>query len=47
MIEHGVLYFKLFSILLQEMTFEMDEDLFKEILDFIQFENAAKNTTDV
>jgi hypothetical protein len=40
------MYFKLFSILLQEMTLEVDEDLFKEILDFIQLENDSKNKAD-
>ncbi|KAI8376296.1 uncharacterized protein BYT42DRAFT_594245 [Radiomyces spectabilis] len=34
---HGVLYFKLFSILLQEMTFEMDEDFLYGLLEFAQF----------
>ncbi|KAI8075646.1 hypothetical protein BDF21DRAFT_495147 [Thamnidium elegans] len=37
---HGVLYFKLFSILLQEMTFEIDEDFLYALLDFAQFQNA-------
>ena len=31
---HGVYYFKLFSILLQEMTFEMDEDFLYGLLEF-------------
>ncbi|GAA5798753.1 hypothetical protein HPULCUR_004159 [Helicostylum pulchrum] len=39
---HGVLYFKLFSILLQEMTFEIDEDFLYSLLDFAQFQNAPK-----
>ncbi|KAF7728851.1 hypothetical protein EC973_005477 [Apophysomyces ossiformis] len=34
---HGVNYFKFFSILLQEMTFEMDEDFLYEIMEFSQF----------
>ncbi|KAG0185188.1 hypothetical protein DFQ28_009826 [Apophysomyces sp. BC1034] len=34
---HGVQYFKFFSILLQEMTFEMDEDFLYELLEFSQF----------
>ena len=40
---HGVLYFKLFSILLQEMTFEIDEDFLYSLLDFAHFENAPQN----
>ncbi|KAI7898920.1 uncharacterized protein BX663DRAFT_555462 [Cokeromyces recurvatus] len=40
--KHGVLYFKLFSILLQEMTFEIDETFLYAMLDFTQFENSLK-----
>jgi vacuolar protein sorting-associated protein 13A/C len=39
---HGVLYFKLFSVLLQEMTFEIDEDFLYALLDFSQFDNTAQ-----
>ncbi|KAG2213335.1 hypothetical protein INT46_007194 [Mucor plumbeus] len=39
---HGVLYFKLFSILLQEMTFEIDEDFLYAMLDFAQFNSGTK-----
>ncbi|RCH94872.1 hypothetical protein CU097_000818, partial [Rhizopus azygosporus] len=38
--QHGVYYFKLFSFLLQEMTFEMDESFLYVLLDFVQFDNA-------
>ncbi|CEP17102.1 hypothetical protein [Parasitella parasitica] len=41
---HGVLYFKLFSFLLQEMTFEIDEDFLYAILDFAQFDSGEKKT---
>lgn len=40
--QHGVLYFKLFSILLQEMTFEIDEEFLHALLSFSQFQNAPK-----
>jgi hypothetical protein len=43
---HGVFYFKLFSILLQEMTFELDEDFLFALLDFSQFDNAPKKPAD-
>lgn len=43
---HGVLYFKLFSVLLQEMTFEVDEDFLYAFLDFTQFQNAPPNNDD-
>lgn len=39
---HGVLYFKLFSLLLQEMTFEIDEDFLYAMLDFAQFNSGVK-----
>ncbi|CAO0798122.1 unnamed protein product [Mucor circinelloides] len=41
---HGVLYFKLFSVLLQEMTFEIDEDFLYAMLDFAQFNSGSKKT---
>ncbi|KAI9014452.1 hypothetical protein CLU79DRAFT_890124 [Phycomyces nitens] len=34
---HGVMYFKLFSFLLQEVTFEMDEDLLFALIEFSKF----------
>ncbi|KAI7863890.1 hypothetical protein BDF14DRAFT_1998124 [Spinellus fusiger] len=34
---HGVMYFKLFSVLLQEVTFEMDEDFLSALLEFSKF----------
>lgn len=43
---HGVLYFKLFSVLLQEMTFEIDEDFLYAMMDFAQFNNGSKKTED-
>jgi vacuolar protein sorting-associated protein 13A/C len=39
-----VLYFKLFSILLQEMTFEIDEDFLYALLEFAQFQNAPPSS---
>ncbi|KAI8639786.1 hypothetical protein BD408DRAFT_476983 [Parasitella parasitica] len=41
---HGVLYFKLFSFLLQEMTFEIDEDFLYAMLDYAQFSSGEKKT---
>ncbi|KAI9251543.1 hypothetical protein BY458DRAFT_17568 [Sporodiniella umbellata] len=38
--QHGVMYFKTFSFLLQEMTFEVDETFLYALLDFGQFQNA-------
>ncbi|KAL9556691.1 hypothetical protein MBANPS3_001742 [Mucor bainieri] len=43
---HGVLYFKLFSVLLQEMTFEIDEDFLYAMLDFAQFNSGSKKADD-
>lgn len=34
---HGVLYLKYFSILLQEITFEMDEDFLFGVMEFSKF----------
>ncbi|ORX52050.1 hypothetical protein DM01DRAFT_1408497 [Hesseltinella vesiculosa] len=39
---HGVQYFKLFSVLLQEMTFEMDEDLLYSLMEFAQFDTKGE-----
>ncbi|GAA5898641.1 hypothetical protein JCM6882_000886 [Rhodosporidiobolus microsporus] len=38
---HGVTYFKYASILLQEMTIEVDEDFLFALLDFAKFSGAA------
>lgn len=38
--QHGVSYFKMFSFLLQEMTFEADENFLYALMDFAQFKNA-------
>lgn len=37
---HGVQYFKYFSFLLQEISFEMDEDLLYELIDFGRFNQS-------
>jgi vacuolar protein sorting-associated protein 13A/C len=34
---HGVLYLKYFSILLQEITFEIDEDFLFGLMEFSKF----------
>ncbi len=39
--EHGVTYFKYASVLLQEMTIELDEDFLFALLDFAKFEGAT------
>lgn len=39
---HGAQNYKLFSILLQEMTFEIDEDFLYGLLEFFQF-STTKN----
>ncbi|KWU46731.1 hypothetical protein RHOSPDRAFT_14825 [Rhodotorula sp. JG-1b] len=39
---HGVTYFKYASILLQEMTVEVDEDFLFALLDFAKFSGAAQ-----
>lgn len=39
LLAHGVLYFKYFSILLQEMSLEMDEGFVFAIMDFFTFKN--------
>jgi hypothetical protein len=38
LLAHGVTYFKLFSVLLQEMTIEADEDLLYSLIDFARFD---------
>jgi len=38
---HGVTYFKYASILLQEMTIEVDEDFLFAFLDFAKFSGAS------
>ena len=43
---HGVSFFKYFSVLLQEMTFEMDEDFLYAIIDFTQFNVAGWNAAE-
>ncbi|KAI9287283.1 vacuolar protein sorting-associated protein vps13 [Umbelopsis sp. AD052] len=43
---HGVSFFKYFSVLLQEMTFEMDEDFLYAIIDFTQFDVAGWNAAE-
>ncbi|BGP36549.1 Vacuolar protein sorting-associated protein 13 [Rhodotorula kratochvilovae] len=42
---HGVTYFKYASILLQEMTIEVDEDFLFALLDFAKFSGAAEEQT--
>ncbi|KAI8363865.1 hypothetical protein EDC96DRAFT_608831 [Choanephora cucurbitarum] len=39
---HGVQYFKTFSILLQELSFEIDEDFLYALMDFAQFDSESK-----
>ncbi|KAI8978652.1 hypothetical protein BDB01DRAFT_799548 [Pilobolus umbonatus] len=41
--KHGVMYFKLFSILLQEMTFEVDEVFLFALNDFAKFDSVLVN----
>jgi len=43
---HGVLFFKYFSVLLQEMAFEMDEDFLYAIIDFTQFNAPGWNAAE-
>jgi vacuolar protein sorting-associated protein 13A/C len=43
---HGVSFFKYFSVLLQEMTFEMDEDFLYAIIDFTQFNVPGWNAAE-
>ncbi|KAI9315667.1 hypothetical protein BX666DRAFT_1957951, partial [Dichotomocladium elegans] len=38
---HGVLYFKYFSVLLQEMSLEMDEGFIFAVMDFFTFSDVA------
>ncbi|GES89872.1 vacuolar protein sorting-associated protein vps13 [Rhizophagus clarus] len=40
---HGVIYFKYFSLLLQEMTFEIDEDFLFALLEFTKFAGSSNN----
>ncbi|EXX73461.1 Vps13p [Rhizophagus irregularis DAOM 197198w] len=40
---HGVIYFKYFSLLLQEMTFEIDEDFLFALLEFTKFAGSSTN----
>ncbi|KAI9475459.1 MAG: hypothetical protein EXX96DRAFT_266961 [Benjaminiella poitrasii] len=40
--KHGVLYFKLFSFLLQEVTFEIDDSFLYAMLDFAQFNTTLR-----
>lgn len=40
---HGVVYFKYFSVLLQEMSFEMDETFVMEIMNFVHFDKSKPN----
>ncbi|KAI8884432.1 hypothetical protein K501DRAFT_332624 [Backusella circina FSU 941] len=44
---HGVICFKLFSILLQEMSFEIDEDFLYALLDFCRFSTTKEQTEDI
>ncbi|KAG1054811.1 hypothetical protein G6F43_003196 [Rhizopus delemar] len=39
--QHGVQYFKIFSFLLQEMAFEVDETFLYALMDFAQFESSS------
>ena len=41
---HGVHNFKVFSILLQEMTFAVDEDFLFCLMEFVQFSSAQEET---
>ncbi|CAG8629647.1 9806_t:CDS:10, partial [Dentiscutata heterogama] len=43
---HGVIYFKYFSMLLQEMTFEIDEDFLFALLDFTKIQGFATQEPD-
>lgn len=38
---HGVLYFKYLSVLLQEMTVEVDEDFLFALLEFTKFRSSS------
>ncbi|CAG8450182.1 1456_t:CDS:10 [Cetraspora pellucida] len=44
---HGVIYFKYFSMLLQEMTFEMDEDFLFALLEFLEIKGLATQESDM
>ena len=43
LLAHGVIYFKYFSLLLQEMTFEIDEDFLFALLDFTKLEGPSND----
>ncbi|CAG8555201.1 10349_t:CDS:10 [Paraglomus brasilianum] len=43
---HGVVYFKYFSMLLQEMTFEMDEDFLFALLEFMKLRGLTTEEED-
>lgn len=40
---HGVLYFKYFSVLLQEISVELDEGFICRMLDFVRYDIAGWN----
>ncbi|KAI8333584.1 hypothetical protein BC941DRAFT_504565 [Chlamydoabsidia padenii] len=42
---HGVTYYKIFSVLLQEMTVELDEDLLYALIEFSQFKGDSNPDT--
>jgi len=41
LLAHGVIYFKYFSLLLQEMTFEIDEDFLFVLLEFAKLKGPS------
>ncbi|KAI9302632.1 hypothetical protein BJ944DRAFT_290009 [Cunninghamella echinulata] len=43
----GVVYFKLFSVLLQEMSFEIDEDLLFALMEFAQFDTTHQDNDSI
>jgi vacuolar protein sorting-associated protein 13A/C len=43
---HGVIYFKYFSILLQQMSMEVDESFVYELIDFINVDKTNQNNQD-
>ncbi|KAG9302115.1 hypothetical protein G9A89_020549 [Geosiphon pyriformis] len=43
---HGVIYIKYFSMLLQEMSFEMDEDFLFALLDFMKLRGLTTDDTE-
>ena len=44
-IAHGVLYFKYFSVLLQEMSIEVDSEFIFAIIDFVDLDVEGWNET--